>query len=394
MIRIKTSDYRKVLKSDIENFRKVLVSGAPGIGKSKMLESLVRNEEADTQFDTNESLSSDWVIIEERIYNRGEFAVGIPSIVKDENTGIETTIWTAPEWLIKIKKAQDEGKKVCILFDDFHLLVEELQKPMYEFFESFSLNGFEVDPCSIVILGNYNVEELSMRAEIESPIMGRLHMFYELEPDFKEWAMNVEVNNKLLHYFSMNRGAGKFFTPNPMNTEMYPSPRTICSASRIIDSGHPLQERCLPGILGEVVGTEIVSQWKELGMTFEEMLTPSSDSIENITKTVMLVRAAKLDSKGKDNVFEILKVLDSEVWDSKELALNFFSATMRKFKKDPELKKIVSKMLIECANDTIKKTKKTKSENFQKIEHYNITMKYLKEIDNFAKANNVRGKSK
>ena len=369
MLQITTKDYAKVLKHDIENFRRVVISGAPGIGKSVILKAL-QSEEGKKKEMFEDKLSPEWEIIEERIYNRGEFATGIPTITTTED-GSESTTWTIPEWMLKIKDAQKRGKKVCLLLDDFHLLVEELQKPMYEFFERFTLNNFSVDPCAIVILGNYNVEELSMKATIESPIMGRMHAYYQLKPDLKHWMLNVDgIHQKILVYLSQN--PENFYTENPENTTMYPSPRTWEKASQTISEGHPLKQNILLAILGEKVGGHIAGLWNELGMSIDEMLTPTNKPLDNAIKAMLLAKEANLE-KGKTNFFNILEVMDAKF--SEELTMNFLLTTFRKFKKSDKYIDFYQTVVTE-ATTTLKDEKAKPPKNIS-LPHYNLLKKYI-----------------
>lgn len=371
MLNLTTKMYKKVLKSDIENFRRVIVSGSPGIGKSAILKGL-QSVKGETKLILDTKLSPEWEVIEERIYNRGEFAAGIPTII-DTPDG-ETTAWTIPEWMLKIKDAQAKGKKVVLLLDDFHLLVEELQKIFYQFLESFSINGFSVEPCAIVLLGNYNVEELSMKATIESPIMGRMDAFYQLQPDFEEWMQHVDIHQKILVYLAQNKK--DFYTENPENTTMYPSPRTWEKASRIMEKGHPLGKNILMAVLGEKVGGDIAAQWDSLGMTLEEMLTPASNVLENAIKAMLLSKEANLE-KGDRNFLNILEILDTKF--TEELASNFFVTTLRKFQQDEKTAYFHEEVIMEITAAINQKGKVTLPKGIKQNE-FDLLKKYIEVI--------------
>lgn len=286
MLDIKTKDFKQVVEYSIENNSVVLVSGAPGVGKSQILHSVC------------EQLGRD--LIDIRLYNKAEFSAGLPTVQETYIEGKKhyTTFFTLPDWLLHLKNLEGMGKNPVVLFDDLHLLEESFQKPLYEFFEKYELNGHQVKPCPIFILGNFNLDNLN-HFVLQSPIMNRLEGAYHFTPDLASFLSLSTIHSKVKFFLSIHRNEPSFFyTEDPMDGNMFPSPRAWENFSRQVES-HPMRASIAKAILGEEVGSVVEVEWDTLcgsSNPYDYLKTGNNDfqTIGNLSMIASLLDTSNL----------------------------------------------------------------------------------------------------
>ncbi len=261
MLRITTEDYKELLTYHITQGHRVMFSGPPGGGKSEMCDQVV------------EGLGYPYVLQEERIYNKGKFACGLPWIENGE------TIFTITDWFAKANRTIAEDKIPVVVFDDLHLLPMSIQKVFYEYLEAYTLNGHVNKPHPIICIGNFNIDSAESNP-VQSPIMDRLHGLYEITPTVEAFVDNVDLTHKVRAYMLLKavHSLENFYTMDPMCTSKFPSPRSWKYFNDVYPT-HPLGFKCAPAILGEKTGTDVITSWKALVTSYKELLHPKESHL-------------------------------------------------------------------------------------------------------------------
>ena len=244
----RTKNLYETLKSVLPHCDNILISGAPGIGKSEIVYRVC--EEC--------GLS----LYEVRLYEQGESAIGFPRV------DTEITAFTKPFWFARIEKDRPD----VVLFDDFHLVDSSIQKYFYRFLSSRIIHDFEL-PYSpkLIVAGNFNIETASA-CELQSPVSTRFDIMIQYEPEvetFIEWALETgRIDKRIIAFIVAEPEA--LFTPDPPVTSMYPCPRTWEKLSRLIEITGDIT--VAPGVVGPKYGSKLIDFWKLLSKEPEEIL--------------------------------------------------------------------------------------------------------------------------
>ncbi len=252
----KTKNLSKTLKSIVLFCDNILISGAPGIGKSEIVYNVCEEK----------GLS----LYEVRLYEQGESAIGFPRVDR------EVTTFTKPFWFARIEKECPD----VLLFDDFHLVDSSIQKYFYRFLSSRTIHDFQL-PYSpkLIVAGNFNVETASA-SELQSPVSTRFDIMIHYEPEldtFVEWATKTNRIDKRLIAFIMAEPEA-LYTPDPPVTTMYPCPRTWEKLSKLIE--HTGDASVAPGVIGPKYGSKLIDFWKLLSKEPEEIIEESPKSLK------------------------------------------------------------------------------------------------------------------
>lgn len=295
-----------------------IFTGAPGVGKTQKAYSVIAelNEErknaAAKENKKNEGLAltagkefvpyipREIVMIDERLYQRGDTGQGMPNISTDPDNGKDVAVWLTPEWFNHINKLLAADKEVVLLFDDLHKLVDYQMAQLYEFLEKQTICGNTLlRPISIVIIGNFDQDQTG-GCLLDAPVMNRCHGYFKVIPEGKEIAMYffnkyAETGNKWYNNVGMFLMAYKdhCYKENPEPMTLFPSPRAwerfIMNATHV-----PIDHigASPNGVVGAFSGSSFVTAMRFLGKTDEELLTPekrAEDLPLNIIKSLIYV---------------------------------------------------------------------------------------------------------
>lgn len=137
------------------------IAGAPGIGKSAMLEKLTKK----LGFNFKSSHPALMPL---------EMFSGIPLPDKEKMS----TIWTKPEII-------DFGENTVWLLDDWHLVDPAIAKYGFELFTYKKLHDFPLPKNTIIVLAGNTTKEAGAKPSL-TPIINRLAIL-EVEPDIEGW---------------------------------------------------------------------------------------------------------------------------------------------------------------------------------------------------------------
>ena len=254
---ITTSDLKSTIKEIIKIHNVIMISGAPGIGKSEI-----------TYQAANELGMK---LYETRLYEMGEAAVGFPKVHG------EITEFSKPFWFHEC----EEGNYDILFLDDFHLVVPGIQKFLYRLFTDRMMHNYKLkNNPKIIIAGNFDIDSASS-CQIQSPIMGRVECFIKYEPNidvFLEWAKGEmdRFDTRILAFLTSNPDL--LFDSDPAPSVKYPSPRSWEHLSRNIRILN--KPDYSPAIIGPKAGAIFSDFWEFLSKSVSSILNSKPQDIK------------------------------------------------------------------------------------------------------------------
>lgn len=250
----RTNDLEKVLKEVLPYAENILISGAPGIGKSEIIYQVAKK--------------LDMSVYEIRLYEQGDAAVGYPKVSS-------ITSFTKPFWFKEI----EERRPDIVLFDDFHLVDSSIQKFLYRMLTSRRIHnyGLSYNP-KIIFAGNFNLDSAGA-CEVQSPVMSRFDIAIHFEPEperFINWGFESgRIDERVLAFIKANPDL--LYTPDPPTTKMYPCPRAWEKLSKVLKATD--NPNFATGIVGEEAGAKFIDFWPLLAMKPEEILARDPENL-------------------------------------------------------------------------------------------------------------------
>jgi len=244
-----TNNLSQVIQEVLQVCDKVLISGPPGIGKSEIV------------YQVCDKLNLK--VYETRLYEQGESAAGLPR----SQDGI--TRFDKPFWLDELIKG---GYQVLFL-DDFHLVPPQIQKFLYKLLTHKELHDYKVpQDLKIILAGNFKIDSADS-SEVQSPIMSRLHLAIEYEPDqevFLKFARSQpsRFDSRIIAFIQANPDL--LYTKEPPSSEMFPCPRTWEYASRVVSKFN--SPSLVPGIVGTRAGSVFQEFWSLLNQDYDTII--------------------------------------------------------------------------------------------------------------------------
>lgn len=133
-----------------------------------------------------------------------------------EKTGQEKdqlrTIWSVPQMITEINDAAAKYPYVVVLFDDWHLCDEDLQKIGFEVFTYYKLNNNPIaDNVIFILAGN---ESSAAGAKVQMSAIRNRVTFINSRADVKNWLSNFAIPSGI-------HPMGISFFNNPMNHDLF-----------------------------------------------------------------------------------------------------------------------------------------------------------------------------
>ena len=269
-----TDDLMGTLEKLIPVHNNIMISGAPGIGKSEIT------------YQVCEKLGLK--LYEVRLYEQGEFAAGLAQYSVSEKTGHKVLDFVMPWWFDDIR----EGGYDVLFLDDFHLVPLEIQKFLYRLLTDRHLHNQKLEKdMKIIMAGNFNIDSASA-SMVQSPIMGRIEIALNFVPNSKtfiKWALNNQdrIDKRVIAFIQAH--PEHFYEDDPAPTTKYPSPRTYEHLSRNIK--HFNSPDYAIGIIGEKAGGLFQELWPMLNLTVDQILNrdPKNVSIDELVPMITLL---------------------------------------------------------------------------------------------------------
>jgi len=253
-----TNDLYSLLKESLKHHNNILISGAPGVGKSEITYQVCQD--------------LGLKLYETRLYELGETAAGLP-ILDKENKRMD---FAKPFWFEDVL----EGNYDALFFDDFHQVVQAIQKYLYRTLTSRMLHNYQLpENIKIIVAGNFELDSANS-SPIQSPIMSRFDLAIKYEPsidNFLKWASsNKKFDTRVLAFLKAHPDL--LYTPDPPTSEMFPCPRTWEYVSKEISVSN--KPDLVPGIVGPRAGGIFQEFWSLLDKEPEDILKIEPNELE------------------------------------------------------------------------------------------------------------------
>jgi hypothetical protein len=162
---------------------------------------------------------------------------GIPDIIKvTNNEGDEPkeelhTQWSVPQMITEINALSKTYPFVVVMFDDWHLCIDELQQIGFELFTYYSLNGHRVNSNVTFMLAGNETSAAGAKLQL-TPIRNRCTLIYS-KPNVEYWLTNYAYPNQIhpaaISFFKSKTNY-EYFQEEESTTEQFGSPRSWSSA--------------------------------------------------------------------------------------------------------------------------------------------------------------------
>ena len=278
------SDLAYALNEVLDAADNVMISGAPGIGKSEITYEVCKKRRLK--------------MLEVRLYEEGESAAGLP-LVKNE-----VTCFTKPEWFHEL----ETNSYNVVFFDDFHLVVSGIQAYLYRFLTSRMLHHYKIHrPLKVIVAGNFAIESASA-CEIQSPIMSRFNVFLNFVPSidsFLSWAKSTDrIHSYVYGYLKLN--PEDLYTADPQVNEMFPCPRAWETLSKF---GYKDLWKYAPSIVGSDVGSKFLDFLEIVKRSLNDLLKMRIDNINQAVRCAIGLSNYFINSSERDRKRIMEKVL-------------------------------------------------------------------------------------
>ena len=234
--------------------RPLFLIGAPGIGKTAIMEQVAKEE--------NIGLVSYTMT-----HHTRQSAVGLPKIVSREYEGIsmDVTEYTMSEIIAAVyAKMESTGKKEGILFlDEINCVSETLAPAMLQFLQNKTFGGHKV-PAGwlIVAAGNPSGYNKSVR-EFDIVTLDRVRKM-EIQPDLEAWmeyAWQNKIHGAVLSYLNIHRDSF-YYIRSSREEKAFVTARGWEDLSRILKSYEDLDIQVTEDLICQFI------QEKEIGRDF------------------------------------------------------------------------------------------------------------------------------
>lgn len=284
----------------------LMLIGGHGIGKSKLVEQLAKDDDA--EFTT---------LFLGQAADAGDI-IGLPTrIEKEDELGEKyfMTDFAPPKWW-----PSNMDKKYYLFLDEFNRMKPEMGQCVMDLVLNRKLNGRRLPPNTRIIAainpledGYYQVEEL------DPALMDRFNV-YEFTPtpeEWIDWAIGAELHSAVVSFIA---GHKSLLDPpsakEAKSGQVYPSRRSWERVSKILKNDKKIIEKqknlqnILMGVVGVGAASEFIKYIKTLGsgLTAENVLTKWDKKIQE--------KVEKLDQQGQVHlVSEIVYWMDQNAED-------------------------------------------------------------------------------
>jgi len=212
------SDLTKLLATSFRSKLKVLIKGAPGIGKTDIVVAAAKSAEADLVF--------------------MHPAVSDPTDFKGLPTVVDSHAEFLPYGQLR-KLVTATGLTVCFI-DDIGQAPHAVQAALMQLLQSREIDGQRISDDVVFCGATNDTSHMAGVQNLLEPVKSRWHTIVELTPDLPQWirwASKHDVPEPVLA-FVMFRGEKALhdFKPTRELTNS-PSPRTVANAGALVRAG-------------------------------------------------------------------------------------------------------------------------------------------------------------
>lgn len=267
----------------------VLIKGAPGVGKSDIVNQVCKE------------LDMDMVLMHPVVSDPCDFK-GQPWVVDGEALFLPYG---------DLKQLMTAEKPTIAFLDDIGQAPAVVQAAAMQLILARQVNGHKISDDVVFLAATNRREDRAGVTGILEPVKSRFASIIELEPDVDEWiewAFDHDMPAELIgfaHFRPALLHSGKA-TSDIVN---HPCPRTFAAAGRLIKAGLTGVE-VLGGALGEGCAVELVGfmrVFKSLPNIAGIILDPEHAKVPEEPAALYAVASALVERISKDNIPQILK---------------------------------------------------------------------------------------
>ena len=215
---MKPSDLQKLLAVAFNNKLKVLIKGAPGIGKTDIVVAAAAEAKCDL------------VIMHPAISDPIDFK-GLPAIVNG-----------AADFLPygQLRKLVEADRPTVCFFDDIGQAPHAVQCALMQPIQQREIDGVKISDHVVFCGATNDSSHMAGVTSILEPVKSRWHTIVELECDQIEWVRWAKRNNLREEIIAFILFRGKEVLHNFKPTRELsnsPSPRTVAAAAKLFEAG-------------------------------------------------------------------------------------------------------------------------------------------------------------
>jgi len=235
--------FAQSLKTAILNKHKILVKGAPGVGKSEIIESVC------------DEINCKVILMHPVTSDETDFK-GLPWKLEDQDAATFLPFG-------ELKQMIDADRPTVCFIDDVGQARPAVQAAAMQLLQARRVNGHKIsDDVSFMAATNRKTDKAAVAGVIE-PVKTRFHTILELEPDPNDWVLWAH-NNGLpadVVAFIQWRPEMLFDFKPTMDLTNSPCPRSVTNLAQIVDAGYPREAELelYTGSVGEGFATEFMA---------------------------------------------------------------------------------------------------------------------------------------
>jgi hypothetical protein len=283
----------RVLEKCVEHKEPVLIKGAPGVGKTDVVEQV------------SEKTGMDLIVLHPVVSDPTDFK-GMPAIVEfnDKKRAVFLPFG-------ELRKMMSAKKPTIVFLDDLGQAPNLVQAACMQLLLARQINGKKISDDIVFVAATNRRQDRAAVTGILEPVKSRFTTILEMQPekdDWIEWALTHDMPEKIVGFVN--------FRPNLLMTEEatseivnHPSPRTIAAAGRLINMGLTSLE-VLSGAVGQGCAVELVGFIKvfdELPNPQAILIDPDSVEVPKDPSALYAITAALVGLATKDSFGRVLR---------------------------------------------------------------------------------------
>lgn len=292
---MKPKTLKEHLVKMVQAGRPVLIKGAPGVGKSDIVNQVAKI----TGYD---------LILTHPVVSDPTDYKGMPAVLEDRKTGEKTADFLPFGDLHKMITAKNP---TIAFLDDLGQAPAVVQAAVMQLILARRVNGHHVSDKVVFIAATNRRQDRAGVTGILEPVKSRFTAIWELQPDkdeWIEWALNHDMPPEIIGFihFRPEMLAKEEVTSDIVN---HPCPRTIANAGELIKLGLSSIED-LAGAIGEGAAAELngfIKVYQDLPNIDAILMDPMEAIVPKDPSAQYAVTAALINVVTKDNIDRVFK---------------------------------------------------------------------------------------
>lgn len=278
----------------LENNLPVLIKGAPGIGKSDIVEQC------------SSKLGYELIISHPVVADPTDYK-GLPFAVDGKAMFLPFG---------DLERLLDAKKPVIYFLDDLGQATPAVQSAVMQLLLARQINGHKISPEVRFIAATNRRSDRANVSGILEPVKSRFASIVELEvnvPDWVEWAWKNSMPFELISFIQFRPELLSNFVPS-RDIENSPSPRTVAFVGKMLNAGLPsaIQFEAISGAVGQAFAQEYIAFVKcymQLPTVSEIVANPTGTRLPDSISARYAITGALTNGLDKDNIAPILTYL-------------------------------------------------------------------------------------